>query len=275
VGSSRRPRGGLEKPIDWLEQHDRLVAKLPRATSWLNCSYFMFARHPRLQPHVVQKARTARDVHLQSGLQAFRQQISEWQTKIEGHQEARRTLVGLSSAQRRQLAAMISDTITILGAAPSYRDWFSEVRMLAREDPRRKRMIHRILDRIRQAAKRLEAYAKRLNPLQGREVLLDASAQIIKISNEASKRISLPDFESLYRSLELPEIEPVGRCTIMLYWFLKSGCKLSENESEVRVALVRNAFWTPYGIPNVKYQPKTTTEQSKGCPAVHQAVRRF
>jgi hypothetical protein len=77
--------------------------------------------------------------------------------------------------------------------------------------------------------------------------------------------------ESLTSDHEDPEVFGM----VQLYWFFRHGCTLSGHESEVRVARLRNAFWTEYGATKVKYLAKYDGVKAQGCDAVRLAVRRF
>jgi len=69
--------------------------------------------------------------------------------------------------------------------------------------------------------------------------------------------------------------DPTTFAMVQLYWLLRHGCGLTGDESEVRVALIRNFFWAPLGVPKVKFRPFYEEGESQGCSAVRQAVRRF
>ena len=62
---------------------------------------------------------------------------------------------------------------------------------------------------------------------------------------------------------------------VKLYWLFRHECGLTGDESEVRVARLRNAFWIEYGVRPVKFRAIYRAGESIGCNAVHAAVRRF
>src|SRR5262249_25309541 len=133
------------------------------------------------------------------------------------------------------------------------------------------RMLMRKFAKVRSALEDLCEYAKSINPIVGREYLI-AADKCLKVLIEPQ------DSSDFYRSVasEYPRLEdPVRLAMVQLYWLLRHGCGLSGHESEVRVALIRNALWTKHGITAIPIRAKGTPVKSKGCDAVHVAVMRF
>lgn len=167
------------------------------------------------------------------------------------------------------------------------------MRKLASERPRRERMlkrkfsnVHRRLDeivkspvyriargkinRVRQAVADLDDYRSALDPLLG-------ARRPPQDELPRPEEIALTDFEGLLTKPEFHPIptDPVASCMVQLYWFFRRGCRVSGNDSEVRVALIRNSFWTKLGESPVSFRPTYKSAESAGCPAVDAAVRRF
>jgi hypothetical protein len=87
--------------------------------------------------------------------------------------------------------------------------------------------------------------------------------------------LSLERFAAIHTDLVKIAQNPTTFAMVQIYWFFCSGCNLTGHDSEVRVALIRNAFWAQVGIPAVTYRESYTGDQSRGCDAVKQAVHRF
>jgi hypothetical protein len=183
-------------------------------------------------------------------------------------------LQGLTKEQQIQLAALMVDVASDL---EKYRNrkqaqvWF---RSLGREGPRRQRMLLRKVAKVRQALDDLHKYAESLDPSVGSEYQQAADAALAQLSVLGGAR----PFEPLLDlSAELRGIagDPTSFSMVQLYWFFRHECGLSGDESEVRVAVLRNELWHEYGVDRVAYRPRYEDAESRGCQAVHEAVRRF
>jgi hypothetical protein len=129
--------------------------------------------------------------------------------------------------------------------------------------------MNKKLKNARAALKQLHDYAELLD-IQIVSAL--AAACLKKLSAPLD---STPEFykwlKAKYHALE----DPVERGMVQLYWFFRHGCGLTGREAEVRVARIRNAFWKKHGVSEVPFRPEYRVGESRGCDAVHTAVRRF
>jgi hypothetical protein len=148
-------------------------------------------------------------------------------------------------------------------------------------------MLNRKLQKARQSVEELMAYAQdsrkenapdsplyRARRMLGQPYIVAASNALrdldIKYLPDAQKHIEIAT-ESM--SVGSEDVEVFGM--VQLYWFFRHECNLNGDESEVRVARLRNAFWIENGASAVTYRAKYIAGQSQGCEAVHVAVRRF
>ena len=265
--TSRRVGASGLSPFNWLKWLDKEVRKFPSGAKWLThppfqfarCQRFMMARYPQLC-HPFQNEILGR---VFSGAE---HQILE-------HREARHVASGLNDRQRKELAALFLDTVDSLKSHRAHRRFANRVHKLADEAPSRTRMLTRKLEKARQALEELCEYAGSLDELLGWE-----HVRATRKCLETLRRLKENSAQDFYQSIEgeYPALEdPVTLGTVQLYWFFRHGCRLSGDEAEVRVARIRNAFWTEHAVPEVPYRPEYQTGESKGCDAVHIAVLRF
>ena len=281
--SDRNGRGQRSAgPFNWLKRLDAQAANLPRAAY----GPFMLARYPNLQPQPV-PGNVPSLLMCKSDERTARTQFAEWESRIAKNRKAAACLVDLSAELRKQLAALLLETIDDLEmrtAADRSSQW---KRQLCKEAPTRLRMLNKKLHKARQAVQELRNYAEdskgqnapdsplyRARRMLGQPYIIAAANAHqyldIKYLSETQKLIELAT-DSL--SVGSEDVEVFGM--VRLYWFFKHGCKLSGDESEVRVARLRNTFWTEYGVSAVTYRAKYIVGQSRGCGAVQAAVRRF
>jgi len=282
-GGRQRPA----RPFNWLKDGDEKAKSLPRATDWLGkYSPFMFARYPNLRPKP-----TPGDAHsrimCEFGERTAAQQFAEWERRIAQNTEAAPCLERLSAEQRRQLAALLLDTTVALEMRPAVARSSQFKRQLRREATARLRVLSRKLQTARQSIEELMAYAQD----SGKGNTVDASCHSARLvlgqpyRFAASKALRALDIKSLPDAREHVELaseslapedeDPEVFGMVQLYWFFRHECSLSGNESEVRVARLRNAFWTQHGARKVRYRSEYDKVQSQGCEAVHVAVSRF
>jgi hypothetical protein len=236
---------------------DAQAATFPKARSWLNYPYFMFARYPHLRPS--------------NNGRAFWQKLEEWENRIESDSKAARALEDLKPDLRKQLAALLVDIIAEL---QMYKKKISRPpKTFLAETERRKRMLVRKREKARRELESLRGYARGLDRL-----LAGDDEEAARRCLEILAGIGDYDHAAILKALEgahpVPE-DPTVRGMVDLYWFFRHGCKITGDEAEVRVALLRNAFWTRYGVAGVDYRPAYVAGESKGCQAVHEAIRRF
>ena len=86
--------------FDTIADLDKRAATLPKARSWLNYPYFMFARYVHLRPKKESKV--------------FSKTLETWEDRIASDPEAKRALETLDRELRKQLAALLVDVISEL-----------------------------------------------------------------------------------------------------------------------------------------------------------------
>ncbi len=294
-GQNRNPR--RHGPFNWLKELDSLAAGLPRAKRW-DYEYFLFARYPHLRPG--DSPNWKRQFHLEGSRIAFEEQLSEWERRIAEHSEAGRVLDGLDFEQRRQLSALMIDVITDIQDYVDRVPHHKRLRKAASEKPRRERMLNRKLGKAHQAIDRLieSGDGDKVGPARlwlarvadAQKTVEDARQYYAALDpllrssgivgdTLALPSVELPDVAGLLKNPVLHPIpeNPIAFCMVRLYWFFRQGCGLTGNRSEVLVALLRNSFWSEYGISPVKFRPKYDPDsvESAGCPSVIEAVRRY
>jgi hypothetical protein len=259
-------RAGAGKPFNWLKWLDEEVRKFPSEANWLQhppfqfarCRLFMMARYPHLKrrfPDEVLSREFSRGEH----------QISE-------DPEARHALNGLSDQKRKEAAALSLDIIESLQTYTSHGRSRKKFYKLAAEAPSRTRMLIRKREKAHRALEDLRNYAESLDMMLSWEDVLAAKECLKLLQNLKNPE---PEFYESLRT-EYPALkDPATLGTVQLYWFFRHGCRLSGDEAEVRVAGIRNAFWTEHSVPRVHYRPEYQTGESKGCDAVHVTVLRF
>ena len=262
-------RAGAGKPslFNWLEWLDEEVRTFPEEANWLEhspfqfarCRFFMMARYAQLQRPIFD------DV--------LSRELSHWEHQILDHRDAQHILSELNDQQRKELAALLFDTVASLEFYGAHQRRKKRVNKLAGEAPRRVLMLTRKVKKARAALEDLHKYAATLD-----EVLSWQHVRVTEICLERIRNLKEdPDPESYYSlKTEYPELEtPANLGMVQLYWFFRHGCQLSGDEAEVRVARIRNAFWTEHGVSEVPFRPEYQTGESKGCDAVHVTILRF
>jgi len=209
----------------------------------------------------------------------------EWEAKIARHEDTAVCLQGLDSQQRKQLAALLIETLEAFeyrqqqGARSRLR------RHLAGEAEPRTRMLDRKLEKARKAVQELEDYASDAGTGPSDQSCHAARQMLGRKYHLAARRAlrelrvqTTPDeiefCESQRNEYATPD-HAEGFGMVQLYWFFRHECRLTGNESEVRVARLRNAFWTDHGVSDVKYRRTYQDAESIGCEAVHGAIHRW
>jgi hypothetical protein len=258
---------------NWLKELDRRVQKLPRASDFLESGYspFWFARYPRLIPRPIPGDPRSKVV-CESDYKTFSNQLSNWEEKISQQQEANRTLTDLSAKQRKQLAALLLDTIVILEMCNCEKRSAIRMHKLMKEAPTRTRMLVRRVVKVRRVLEELREYAKNLDPILGRQYVLAAESCLKAVS-----KLDANSAADLIKEIkpEYSTLESVGTFgMVKLYWFFRYECRLPGDEAEVRTAQLRNAFWRDW-LESVNIIPEYNGSENKGCTAVRQAVARY
>jgi len=267
---SRRKPAGL---FNWLEWLDQEAKTLPRATSWLQPhGPFILARYPNLQPQP-----TPDNFHSRL--------FAEWEWRIRENPETAVCLDGLSRELRKQLSALMEDIASAFELRTADKRISTFYKHIIEEASVRERMLNRKLKKVRKAINELKDYAEdsggdSSNALHRARQVLGTTYRIA--ADDALRALDARGHNSAKHHIETakefwaPEDQEVVYGMIRLYWLFKHGCNnLSGHESEVRVARLRNAFWTEYGVSKVEYRPTYDTVESTGCGAVHLAVIRY
>jgi len=255
---SNTPRVGKSKDCNWLDELDKTIKVLSDRLTWSDlgyqgCPLFILTRYPKLG--------------------GFPRNFSDAETKhcevqISEHPIARCATNGLGSHERKQLAALLLDTIEALKSYNTARRSARRVNKPARE-PGRVRILNKKIEKSQAALQELADYAKALD-IQDVTVVADACLKKLSVLP-----IGEPECYTLLKAMYRTPRDPVSRGMVHLYWFFHHGCGLEGREAEVRVGWIRNAFWKELGVSEVPVRPAYETGESRGCNAVHTAVLRF
>lgn len=273
--------------FNWLADLDSRAVDLVQGTSWLNYPYFMFTRYPGLQP-----AASGRNAG--AGRMSFLRKLADQEVRMTTHKHGNRIFQGLTSEERRQLAALVVDC---LPEFEKHREGTEHGKHLTRrtnEAARRQRRLDKLVGRVRTALEQLHSYAQELDPQLGKahsELAQSGLAAIGRLKHYPSAEEWAKDREN---HAHFPDIagfspfpsDPISSAMVQLYWFFRHQCCLSANDAEIRVALVREAFFATWNkpvqiVPRHKTAHKTafsapgSNPESRGAGAVAQAVRRF
>lgn len=283
------------KPFNWLKRLDKEAPKCPRARSWGNYDYFVFARYPHLQPKADPGDSTRKA--LGGGPGGFCDTLVKWGAKIFQIRGGRLTLKGLNPDSRRQLAALVVDIVADFEDCLEIAPWRAVLKMVNLRGHRWELQLKRKVAKIKAALEDLRNRADRVDDRLTEEYLrfgeerprarnstpvkgLLASAfshaaedclNILAQVGRTSRASALTSGRIFHPALE--NLATLGM--VKLYWFFHYGCGLSAGESEVRVARIRNALWGKFGVPKVSYRAAYGTVESKGCDAVRIAISRF
>jgi hypothetical protein len=277
--SLQNSRKGRPSPLfNWLEALDKDAQTQLRATHWLEYGQFIFSRYPHLRPGPGSRFDCER-----TAIQLWAKSESE----IANHAKAAPCLDGLSEAQRTQLAALLIDTEEALEHYRIQKGKSQWARQLNKQAGSRTRMLSSKLLKARKALEDLFSYANDskagslLDPpsheareMLGREYRIVAERALPVLVAPSSLPLEADVYKSLPSEYLTPSLDLAFQM-VKLYWFFRHECDLTGHESEVRVARLRNAFWTKYGIAAVNYRPRYQRDASSGCNAVHVAVLRF
>jgi hypothetical protein len=266
---------------NWLRKLDVRARRLPRAANWLNYPLFMFARYPRLQPRVVIRSDRYVRSQVETGRETFNRVLATWEDRIRNHELARRVLEGLKATQSRQLVSLLFDTVVELEEHKAEADKRTRLRHLIEKGTSQGGKMQRLLVRASKSLEALDNAASWLAPEMGRQDFKSAAVHAKNALTPVTRHRTQEFWRNRRNTIaELLASKPHSKnptkdLMVELYWFFRYGCRLTGDEAEVRVALLRNAFWTDFNVPTVNYLPEYQTGESKGCSAVHEAVRRW
>ena len=278
MGKSRERTRNQSATVNWLKESDASASRLRRTPSWLDYSCFMLARYPKLQPLRPRSKDPRARFHYESGRQAFNQMCSEMEADIAASEGASHTLEGLNGKRRKQLAALTLDTITEIELSKGEAALSKRLTSLAREAPRRQRNLARRIAIARKSLTSLVDYASPLDPWLGKKAEL-AAKDCLRVLDQLPEPEASGSWQKhrqafIKSKFPLDTDKPADSAMAQLYCFFRYGCDLTGDESEVRTALIRNAFWTRW-VARVPFRACYTDAESKGCSAVQQAVLRF
>jgi hypothetical protein len=253
----------------WLQQLDLEAKKLPRAQSWLEFPVFMFARYPLLQPKRLKTGDRKRRSLIETGFNTFNKVVGNWEKRISEHSEACRAIRGLTSGQRKQLAALVFDIECEFEEFADSKETRSKIRPLSSEAKRRQRTIQRKIEKTKAALEDLQKYAYDLHHFHGLSNIGDIASQCLE-------RLKTPIPKRTFELSGEVGNSPVTFAMLKLYCFFREECRQTGDESEVRVALIRNEFWVEERYAKrVLVRHEYNGEQSQGCDTVHTAVGRY
>jgi hypothetical protein len=287
-------------PENWLAWLDEQVRTVGPPTHWSNADAFVLVRYPHLRPKrpcapegtslkgvPLPKLEVAQEAYDEE-CRDFWRDVASWESKITAWKRARRVLKGLTSEERQQLAALLSDSELSLHEYPKRKQLKRMLQSLVKAGPAQARKLKRKLHKFTQAAEDYRNYSTEIHPWlrpgsaqpAGR-ILAAARGGLKNAAPEAARNDSLDGLNKLAKApsfrkeVDLLAENPLEREMVMLYWFFKRECMLLAGESEVRVAMIRNSFWAKFGIEKVVYRSKYSGFESAGCDAVRRAVLRF
>jgi hypothetical protein len=244
---------------NWLEDLDKTMEVASDRLTWpdlgyAGCPRFILTRYPTLDWF----AKNFIDL-----------EISDCEEQISEDPVTRYVREGLDSNERKQLAALLLDTIDALKSYNTEGRSARRVKELARGW--RVRTLNKKIEKAQAALQKLCDYAK---PLDTQHVSTVADACLKKLSVLLTGDTT-PEFYKSIEAVHPTPKDPVGRGMVQLYWFFRHGCGLQGREAEVRVGWIRNAFWKEYEVDEVPVRRVYETGESRGCGAVRSAVRRF
>ena len=282
--------GGLKTtgPFNWLESLDKEATKLSPAASWLGpYGLFMLARYPHLRPQPIPDNPHSR-IMCESGEMTAARLFAEWKSRIRENTETAVCLEGLSGELRQQLSALMVDIASTFEMRTAVNHSSTFYKHIIKEARVRERMLNRKLKKVRLAIKELKEYAEDSGKRSGvgandaqhraRRYLgttyyfaADETLKALDARGHNSAKHHIETAKEFLAPWDQEEVYGMVR----LYWFFRHGCALPGNEAEVRVARLRNAFWSSYGAKNITYRAKYDGIDSQGCEGVHITVSRY
>jgi hypothetical protein len=268
--------------FDWLTDLDSRAAELPRADSWLQYPWFMFVRYPHLIPEIAEQKYLAWQVETGATTIAF--QLEGQIGRIAGHEHGCQILEDLTANQRSQLAALVIDCLSEFKKHREAADHRKRLTGLKKEATRRQRMLEKKTVKVVNALSVLRAYAATLDDWLGAshkrfaESGLEAAEHLKHFQSAQEWRQDLELHRGFHQFAGFTPFPGnlAASSNVQLFWFFKTGCGLSQNDSSLRVALLRNAFFHPWA-KKIGYCDKhrVLVLQSRKSGAVIQDVRRF
>lgn len=266
--------------FNWLRDLDSREPSLSPARSWLNYPYFMFARHPRLQPKD--------GANVETGRRSFEKTLSDQESRMAKHEHGANILQGLTPEQQQQLSALVVDCLAEFEEHGERAKHGKNLTRLTKEAASRQRGLDKKVSQVRTALEQLYLYAQKLDPWLGTAhagFAQNGLTALKELSHYQSAEEWEKDRQNHGRIAQIPSPnDPTTSAMVQLYWFFRHECRFSANESEIRVALIREACFGRWKKP-IRIVPfhksarsgckSIPDPESRGAGAVAQAVRRF
>jgi len=272
VVQKARKKTGL---VNWLKHLDEEAPCFSPALTWLQpYDYFLLTRYPRLQP---------RDDKI--GERTYAKLVNRQEQQILAHPQAQQALVELSPERHKEVAALVFDWTVHFQEHAKWSKYPEQFRTRARQSARLARLLQSHRKKVQKSIVKIASAVSGFDPELGGKGIVEALQrnfeQIASAGLNTSPwddgKLSSRVKESSYNQLFADDL--VTLAMVQLFWFFRHGCELSVGESEVRAALIRNELWSDYADPVKRSIQKSESnqknEESEGCDAVRQAVKRF
>jgi hypothetical protein len=264
------------KPANLIQVVDSLANHSEKASNWQEYPFFWMLRHPRLQPSRP-KIDGASIIAFQTDRKTFENLVHESFCRLRS--KLPEVLKQLSDDLQQQLAAILCDCQEDFELYATYSNSSKRTKQLVVTGEAKQRKYDRSLRELKKALERNATDAQSLHSLSqdyGAQVTF-AKETLKKMEGLDCTKRSKQDWLQMQQTF--PRIYPVrdnptDRLMVFLFSFFHHGSGLSKNEAELRVGLIRNTFWHDWVAP-VRVRHRSTVDESRGCSAVHAAVRRF
>ena len=246
-------------PRNWLKEADKAACRKERYPDWwcFGISAFDVVRYPSLRPEKPPAEDPERPVFEVAEI-LFERYLSKLETRLA--KETPEVLAELTAEQRIQLAALVSDCEEKFNLYGIIKPVANAQMKIAREGERRVKMLRRKILKVLQGLTDLRDYARQMDSQYGFEEL-PARVRLCLLALEKFKSAQGLADEFAWcreqgedpRKSRLPITDPTTLCMVSLYWFFREECSLSGDESEVRVAVIRNIIWKELGVEHVAF----------------------
>lgn len=266
---------------NWLKEADKATHGRQRYRDWFGVSLSAFdvVRYPFLRPEKPPAGDPERTMYEVAEI-LFERHLKKVESRLA--LETPEAVADLTAEQRIQLAALAEDCEVGIKCYNLIKPINDAQKKIAREGERRVKMLRRKLMKVLHGLEDLKDYARQMDSQYGFEELPTRVGLCLLALKQFKSAQGLADeFAWCREQGEDPRksptlaINPTTRCMVKLYWFFRDGCSLSGDESEVRVAMIRNSFWMELGVEPIDYVPAYNIEENKGCTAVRLAVARY
>jgi hypothetical protein len=269
-------------PINYLKCLDIDMRSYPPYSSWDASIEPMFSffviRYPFLRPaHPPEDSIERKLFDLEEEL--FWNDIQRWKNKLE--KDLPRIVDGLNAEQRIQLSSLAVSCVRDLAIFIIINPVNKSLLQIAKQGEVKIKMLRNKLKTAMRNLSDLQRYAFNLDEQYGFKELPTTVEKCLAMLGKFQFIQSIADDfrrcresgEDLH-SIRNEFTDPSSKCMVRVYWFFRHECNIPGDESEVRVALIRNEYWGEWVEP-ISFRPEYQDAQSKGCEAVHTAVLRF